>query len=86
MSPDFASSSSSIFGASMIGVETSFSTVADRSLDTGELIVPSKAGELNLSAIEAEQPANDLVGVGVEGQRSLGSTSTKPFKFRLGKR
>ena len=82
MSPDFASSSSSIFGASMIGVETSFSTVADRSLDTGELIVPSKAGELNLSAIEAEQPAS----VGGEGQRSLGSTSTKPFKFRLGKK
>lgn len=82
MSPDFASSSSSIFGASIIGVETSFSTVADRSLDTGELIVPSKAGELNLSAIEAEQPAS----VGGEGQRSLGSTSTKPFKFRLGKK
>lgn len=82
MSPDFASSSSSIFGASIIGMETSFSTVADRSLDTGELIVPSKAGELNLSAIEAEQPAS----VGGEGQRSLGSTSTKPFKFRLGKK
>ena len=82
MSPDFASSSSSIFGASIIGVETSFSTVADRSLDTGELIVPSKAGELNLSAIEAEQPPS----VGGEGQRSLGSTSTKPFKFRLGKK
>ena len=82
MSPDFASSSSSIFGASIIGMETSFSTVADRSLDTGELIVPSKAGELNLSAIEAEQPAS----VGGESQRSLGSTSTKPFKFRLGKK
>jgi hypothetical protein len=82
VSPDFASSSSSIFGASIIGMETSFSTVADRSLDTGELIVPSKAGELNLSAIEAEQPAS----VGGEGQRSLGSTSTKPFKFRLGKK
>ena len=82
MSPDFASSSSSIFGASIIGVETSFSTVADRSLDTGELIVQSKAGELNLSAIEAEQPAS----VGGEGQRSLRSTSTKPFKFRLGKK